>query len=304
MSGDVPSKRNVYQTVTEKIVAAIEDGAGPYKTPWHVPAGAGLPANAATLAEYRGVNVLALWAEAIARNYPIPIWGSYKQWQSLGAQVRRGEKGTMIVFYKRAELNPTEPEDEQAQPDLRFFARASWVFNAAQVDGYVPPAAEVRSQVERIGEADAFVAAINPVIRYGCPLACYRRKEDRIEIPDSAWFTGTETSSPTESYYATLLHELVHWSGAPHRLSREFGKRFGDDAYAMEELVAEIGSAFLCAAFGIANEPRPDHAAYVSSWLKILGRDNRAIFTAASKAQEAFEHLAYLATKDDESIAL
>jgi antirestriction protein ArdC len=292
------SRLNVYDAVTQKIVAAIEEGAGTYKTPWHSTGTAiTLPTNAATHAEYRGVNIIALWAEAVARGYSTGIWASYKQWQSLGAQVRKGERGALIVFYKRAELIPTEPEDEQSSPELRFYARASWVFNAAQVDRYVPPELETRSEVENIHEVEAFVEALGATVVHG-RTACYRRKTDVIEMPRRDWFTGSSTSSPTETYYATLLHELTHWSGAEHRLNRTFGKRYGDEAYAMEELVAEIGAAFMCAMFGIASEPRPDHAAYVASWLKVLNRDNRAVFAAASKAQEAFEHLAYLATRN------
>ena len=296
----VLSRLNVYEAVTEKIVAAIEEGPGTYKTPWLSNNGIALalPTNAATHAEYRGVNIVALWAEGLARGYATGQWASYKQWQSLGAQVRKNERGALIVFYKRAEITPSEPEDDNRGTDLRFYARASWVFNAAQVDGYVPPLPQPRHEIECVGEAQGFVEAVGATVSHGHALACYRRKADLIEMPHSECFIGSGTSSPTESYYATLLHELTHWSGAPHRLNREFGKRFGDDAYAMEELVAELGSAFMCAAFGIATEPRPDHAAYVASWLKVLSRDNRAIFAAASKAQEAFEHLAYLATQN------
>jgi antirestriction protein ArdC len=298
----VPSRSrfNVYAAVTNKIIGAIERGAGAYRCPWHASGPLlTLPTNAATLAEYRGVNVLALWVDALSKGYPTGMWASYKQWQNVGAQVRSDEHGALIVFYKRAELTPNEPDDHDTHSDLRFYARASWVFNASQVDGFTPPQSETRTEVERIQEAEAFVEAIAPNVQHGFQMACYRRKADTIEMPDREAFVGTETSSPTESYYATLLHELTHWSGAPHRLNREGGKRFGDDAYAMEELVAELGAAFMCAAFGIASEPRTDHAAYIATWLKVLKQDNRAIFTAASKAQEAFEHLAYLATKNE-----
>jgi antirestriction protein ArdC len=293
------SKLNVYEAITQKIVAMIEVGVDTYKTPWHTGGAAiMLPTNAATHAEYRGINVVALWAEAMYRSYATGLWASYKQWQSLGAQVRKGESGALIVFYKRAELAPADPEDEAAT-ELRFFARASWVFNIAQVDGYQTPTPEARSAIERITEAEAFVSATRATVAHGYAMACYRRKLDLIEMPHAECFVGSSTSSPTESYYATLLHELTHWSGAEHRLNRQFGKRYGDEAYGVEELVAELGAAFMCAAFGIALEPRPDHAAYVASWLKVLNRDNRAIFTAASKAQEAFEHLAYLATNNE-----
>jgi antirestriction protein ArdC len=292
-------KSNVHATITRKIVAMIEAGVGTYKTPWHTAGVAAFPTNAATHREYRGINVVALWAEAAARGYASGLWASYLQWKGLGAQVRKGERGALIVFYKRAELTPTDTPNDDAQTELQFFARASYVFNAVQVDGYEPPPIEMRSGVERVQEADAFVEAVGAHIRHGFSMACYRRKADHIEMPHPDSFVGSNTSSPTESYYATLLHELTHWSGAPHRLNRDFGKRFGEEAYAIEELTAELGAAFLCSALGIVSEPRPDHASYVASWLAVLKRDSRAIFSAARKAQEAFEHLAYLAMRSE-----
>ncbi len=298
----VPSKSkfNIYAAVTQKIADAIEAGAGTYRCPWHVPGPVSfLPTNATTLVEYRGINVLSLWVAAQARGFASGFWASYKQWQSIGAQVRYGETGSLIVFYKRIEEAPFDPQDPARDVELRHVARPTWVFNAAQVEGFVLPPSEARTEVERIAEADAFVAATGARIEHGYLAACYGRARDTIEMPDRERFGRTETSSPTESYYSTLLHELTHWTGAPHRLNREFGKRFGDDAYAVEELVAELGAAFACAAFGIACEPRPDHVAYLSSWLKVLRQDSRAIFTAASQAQEALEHLCYLATRNE-----
>ena len=292
-------KQSIYDSVTAKIIAMIEEGSGTYKAPWHVPAGMAIqPMNAATRAEYRGINILNLWVSAIVAGYPTPIWASYRQWQSIGAQVRKGEKGSLVVFYKRLETSAQEDDDPDQSKGLRFVAKASWAFNAAQVEGFTPEIAETPPAFERIAEAEALVSATGADIRHGFAQACYRRSIDAIEMPDRSWFTGTQTSSPSEAYYAVLLHELTHWTGASHRLARVFGKRFGDEAYAMEELVAELGSAFLCAAFGISTEPRPDHATYVRSWLQVLKRDNRAIFTAARYAQEAFEHLAYLATRN------
>lgn len=297
---EVPStaKLNVYEAITNKIVAMISVGAGTYHTPWHVPGAMTLPTNAATLAQYRGINVLSLWIERQMREYASGFWASYRQWQQMGAQVRKGERGAMIVFYKRVETTPDE-EDHDRTGKLRFFARASYVFNAAQVDGYTLEEPESLSEFQRVEEIEAFVSAVGAAIKHGFPMACYRRDTDAIEMPRRDWFLGTDASSVTTNYYAVLLHELTHWSGAPLRLNRTFGRRFGDMAYAMEELVAELGAAFMCAAFGISSDPRPDHAAYVSSWLQVLNRDAKAIFTAASRAQEAFEHLAYLATKPD-----
>ena len=293
----VLSKPNVYESVTEKIVAAIEAGAEKSQRPWHAPELLA-PMNASTSSYYRGINVLALWIDAMERGYPTSQWASYKQWQDLGAQVRKGERGCQIIFYKKLEERPTEEEDS-ADIQLRFVARASHVFNVQQVDGFSQPAIERPDPFQAHQQAEAFIEAVGAKIEHGFRAARYRRDLDNIEMPARSWFVGTDTSSPLESYYGVLLHELTHWTGPSHRLGRDMGKRFGDDAYAMEELVAEIGAAFACSALGITSEPRLDHAAYVSSWLSVLKRDPKAIFTAASKAQEAFEHLAYLATRND-----
>lgn len=301
--GEVLSQNtvSVHATITEKIVAMVEAGAGTYKAPWHAPGAGnlGIPVNAVTHAPYRGVNVLSLWVDALTRGYASGFWASYRQWQSIGAQVRKGEHGCVVVFYKRVEGKPCDEEDHDQKRDLRFVARASRIFNAAQVDGFVSDEPERAPEFQRIAEIEAFVEAIRPTVQHGSPIACYRPKEDVIEMPHREWFLPSDTGSAEENYYAILMHELTHWVGAPHRLNRTFGRRFGDAAYAMEELVAELGAAFLCAALGISSEPRPDHAAYVSSWLAVLNRDKKAIFTAASKAQEAFDHLAHLATRPD-----
>jgi antirestriction protein ArdC len=285
------SKSDVYTAITAKIIAAIEAGTGTFQMPWHgglVPPA--FPENAATGKPYRGGNVVALWVEAQVRRYISGYWASYLQWKNLGAQVRKGERGALILFYKPLEQGE-DTEDETDEAKHRFVARASYMFNSEQVDGWNPPERPVKSEVQINAEVAAFVAALDVDIRHGSSVARYRHDLDCIEMPNPEAFIGTSTSSPTESYHAVLFHELVHLSGAPHRLNREFGRRFGDRAYAFEEIVGELGAAFLCSAFRIANEPRDDHAAYVSSWLEILNRDVRAIFTAASKAQEACEYL-------------
>ncbi|HEY4942379.1 MAG TPA: zincin-like metallopeptidase domain-containing protein [Rhizomicrobium sp.] len=293
----VLSRSNVYEAVTAQIVAAIEAGAGRCVMPWHagvVPMM--MPRNAVTEMPYHGVNVVALWAAASTHRYVTGYWASYKQWQALGANVRRGERGSLIIFYKRLDADPSKQEGED-QDTRRFVIRSSHVFNAEQVEGWGLPQPRRQSEVETNAQIEAFVAATKADIRHGSAIACYRRKPDYIDMPWREAFRGTPTSSPTEAYYAVLLHELTHWSGAPHRIDRTFGKRFGDADYAFEELVAELGAAFLCSAFGIVNEPRPDHAAYIAHWLEILGKDNRAIFTAAGMAQEAVEYLRSLAAE-------
>lgn len=155
----------------------------------------------------------------------------------------------------------------------------------------MPETPQSLGPVERIARADRFVAATDATIHHGGDRAFYAFASDHIQMPDQGLFTGTTTMTRSEGYYATLVHKLVHWSGAKHRLAREMGKRFGDAAYAAEELVAEIGAAFLCAELGNTQEVRPDHAQYLANWLKLLKSDSRAVFLAAARASEAAGYL-------------
>jgi len=246
--------------------------------------------NAATGKAYRGVNVLALWASAEAQDFGHGFWATYRQWQSLGAQVRKGEKASPIVFYKVFDKRDDDQAEER-DSSTRIFAQASHVFNACQVEGYAMPDVPDGEDFDPIPQADVFVSATGATVRISGDSAHYTPSTDTITMPDRERFFATANASAAQNWYATLLHELVHWSGADHRLARTFGKRFGDDAYAMEELVAELGSAFLCGDLGLSASPRPDHASYLASWLKVLKADNRAIFTAASAAAKAAEWL-------------
>lgn len=289
-----PERRDVYQRVTDQIIAAIEAGAGDVEMPWHRDVSRTAPSNAFTGQAYRGVNILALWAAAEANGFATGLWATYKQWKLLDAQVRKRAKGSVVVFYKQTECEVTNAETGCAGTRTFRFASASYVFNADQVDGWQPRKPVIRDPAEVVEEAEAFVAATRADIRHGGDSASYRPTTDHIQMPERCRFTGTKTSSATESYYATLLHELTHWTGHKRRVNRDLAKRFGDNAYAMEELVAELGAAFLCSELGITNAPRPDHAAYIANWLEVLKNDTRAIFTAASKASEAKGYLVRL----------
>lgn len=284
--------RDVYSAITTKIIKAIDAGADEFVMPWHRSlVGIGRPKNATTSANYRGVNIVALWAEATLSGFASGHWATYKQWQNAGAQVRKGEHGAVIVFYRELD-QPASPPGGTAPEDAnrRFVARASYVFNAEQVDGWSPPDQPPASAIEPCDAAEELVRRSRATVRYGHSSAYYDYQVDRICLPQPEWFVGSPTSTPVESYYSTLLHELVHWTGATHRLSRPFD-RFGTEVYAREELVAELGAAFLCGDLAITNEPRADHAAYVASWLKILANDSRAIFRAARLAEQAVEYL-------------
>jgi len=213
-------KVDVFQSITEKIVAAIEAGATEFVMPWH----GGIlpptfPVNAATDKAYRGVNIVALWVDAMSKRYLSGYWASYKQWQTLGAQVRKGERGSIIVFYKKLDQSEADTAEESGNEGERggprFVARASYVFNAEQVDGWTLPAPETKSIVQINEEVAAFIDAIGADVRHGFAKAQYRRDLDCIEMPSPEMFVGTATSSPTESYHAVLLHEICHLTGAP-----------------------------------------------------------------------------------------
>jgi antirestriction protein ArdC len=291
---------DVYTQVTNNIIAAIEAGAGDWQMPWHRSGeGQNRPVNIDTSKAYRGINVVSLWASAQARGFTTGTWGTYRQWQANGCQVRKGEKSSLVIFYREFDVEDRNDDTGETEHGKRLMARASWVFNADQVDGYEAPALpEPKDPVQIIDAAERFVGSTGAIVRHGGTRAFYRPSDDIIQMPERERFLGTETSTATESYYATLLHELTHWTGDTRRCDRQFGKRFGDDAYAVEELVAELGAAFLCADLGVTLTPRPDHAAYIDSWLKVLKADKKAIFTAASAAAKATDFLAGLQAND------
>jgi antirestriction protein ArdC len=285
-------KANIYETITAKIIAAIEADPGTFKMPWHRSAGEPLhmPSNVVSKKHYRGVNVVMLWITAEMSAYRQPIWGTFRQWAQRNCQVRKGEKGTPIIFFKEyaADPDPTDADDT----GKRIVARASHVFNCAQVNGWSSTDdAPNLGPVERSERFDAFVRATGAIIHHGGDRAFYNRKTDEITMPDEGRFCGTDTMDRHESYIATLAHELSHLSGSEKRLNRDFGKRFGDQAHAAEEIVAELAACFICAELGISTEPRPDHAQYIMQYLRLLKSDPKAIVTAAAKAAQAADYL-------------
>ncbi len=286
-------RQGIYETITSKLLAAIEASPGDPIMPWQRggtrPV---LPTNAVTGQAYRGVNILSLWIASLERGYTSGEWATLRQWNEKGACVRKGEKASPIVFYKEIPVEGVrEADDGEAETERRRFARGYWIFAAEQVDGYAPATALPPNPIERIAAAEADVAAAGASIVVGGTQACYRPSTDTIYMPDEARFINTDGRTRTEAWYGVLGHESTHWVGASHRLNRQFGKRFGDDAYCFEEACAEIGAAFLSARLGIAIEPHPDHACYIHHWLKVMKAEPRAIFAAAAKAQEAVIYL-------------
>jgi antirestriction protein ArdC len=277
-------KRDVYRKVTDQIINAIEQGVGNWRMPWHTSGRfAFSPINVTSKKPYRGINTVCLWAAAQAKGYESGEWGTYQQWQERGAQVRKGEKSALVVFWKFANGSSESQDTSEttASSSRLLFTRGYSVFNATQVDGYTPKVDTERPMLERIEQADAFFRAIGSDLRHGGNQAFYSPSGDYVQIPPFQAFRENV------SYYSVLAHEHTHWTANADRCNRELGKRFGDNAYAAEELIAELGAAFTCAHLGLTTEPREDHARYIQSWLKVLRADKRAIFTAASKAQQA-----------------
>ena len=301
--------RDVYSRITNRIIADLEQGVRPWMKPWNAEHAAGritrpLRHNGIP---YKGINVVMLWSASVTKGYACPLWLTFKQAIELGGHVRRGETGELVVYANRitrTETNDAGEETERAIPFLKGYT----VFNAEQCDGLPahytakaePPApgsspGQALSPLQRIDAADRFFAATGADIRHGGTRAYYAEGTDYVQMPPF------ETFRDAESYAATLAHELTHWTKHGKRLARDMGRvKWGDEGYAREELVAELGAAFLCADLEITPEVRDDHAAYIATWLKALRDDRRLIFTAAAHAQRAADYLHGLQPKQTE----
>lgn len=276
-------KNDIYTEITNLLIDAIENSEGKFKMPWQR-SGAPLymPQNAISKRDYNGVNTLVLWAMAEKMGYSSGQWATFKQWKDAGGNIRKGEKASPIIFYKELE----HENKSTGETEKRWWGRKMCVFNIDQVEGMASNNVEP-IRFDPITRADALLTATGATINETGQQAYYNSASDEIFLPERGLFRDTETSTAQNSFYAVALHELTHWTGAESRLNRELKNRFGDEKYAAEELIAEIGSAFLCGQLGITNEPRADHAHYLAHWLKILKADKKAIFTAASAASKA-----------------
>lgn len=283
----------LHRRITEHIARAIEAGAGEYQMPWHSSGGKAVrsPHNPVGKYRYRGINILTLWCTQQARGFRSSEWASYRQWLTAGRQVRRGESGTPTVTY--SELAPfltrfDEKKLEDAEidaPRRLCLVQSGTVFNADQVEGAEESVAEVETNSEPFPLAASLIAATGAVIRHNRAHACYVPAVDEIHLPPRSSFVSEG------AYYGVAFHELTHWTGHSARCARDLGGRFGSDFYAMEELIAELGSAFLSAEVGISAAPRLDHAQYIDSWLRVLRSDTKAVFLAAGKASQATVYL-------------
>jgi antirestriction protein ArdC len=285
------NREDVYTRVTNRIIEQLEQGVKPWLKPWNAEHAAGRitrPLRHSGEA-YRGINILMLWESADAQGFSCPLWLTFKQAKELGGHVKKGEKSTPVVYassFKKTEQSDSGEEVDREIPFLKEYR----VFNAEQCEGLPDRFYETKQppnrDIEKIAHADEFFRNTGAEIVEGGNRACYSVTTDQVRMPK------IETFRDAESHAATLAHELTHWTRHPSRLDRDLGrKKWGDAGYAMEELVAELGSAFLCADLDLKPEERDDHAAYIEHWLKVLKDDKRAIFSAASLATKAVDFL-------------
>lgn len=284
-------KPDAFAKVTEKIIAYLEKGVRPWHQPWKAKQAAGSITRPlrSVGSPYHGINTVVLWITAIEKGYSSPFWMTYNQARDYEAHVRKGEKGTTVFYASRFTKVEADANGEEKEVEIPFLKQYT-VFNVEQVEGLPPHFAKLEERTatveERIGHAEDFAAKTKADIRHGGGKTFYMPGEDRIQMPPYETFEGRE------AYYSTLFHELTHWTAKKSRLDRSLdSKRFGDTGYAREELVAELGAAFLCCDLGITPEVREDHAGYLSSWLKVLKEDSKAIFQAAAAAEKAATYL-------------
>jgi len=292
-------RADVYTRVTEKIVADLEAGVRPWFKPWNAKHAAGRVSRPLRHngTPYNGINILMLWAAAEDSGFHCPYWMTFRQAKELGGFVRKGEKGSAVVYADTLKKTETDEDGQEVEAEIPYLKEYT-VFNACQVEGlpehYYALAQPPLETLERIERADVFFEATGAEIRIGGYQAYYAIGDDYIRMPPFECFRDAE------SHAATLAHELTHWTRHPSRLNRNFGrKRYADEAYAFEELVGELGSAYLAADLQITPEVRQDHADYIGSWLKVLGDDKRAIFAAASYASKAVDYLHGLQPKPE-----
>jgi antirestriction protein ArdC len=291
------SRPSPAETITAAIVERLEAGTRPWVKPW-TGASVSRPLRACGTA-YQGINVFWLWMAAETAGHASPYWMTYRQTQLLGGQVRKGERGTVAIFYRACRQDEADETDKSEDQRTRRVLKSFTVFNACQIDGlpdrFFPEPRPLPPPTERDHALDRFFAAVPARIRHWGEEAFYSPILDQVTMPEPALFRDLD------HYCATLAHELSHWTGHESRLAREMCGRFGSEGYAMEELVAELSSAILGAELGLPVDHLDHHASYLASWLKVLKADSRAILTVAAKAEKAASLLLRLGRREDSS---
>lgn len=294
---------DIRQVITDKIIAMLEEGGNEGKARWVKSLKNGMPHNALTKERYFGVNIMLLSGTAGSKEYKRNAWLTYKQAASVGATVRKGEAGTLCVYFQMVEIKKgsTENQDEEGHKLFYPMCKPFWLFNVEQIDGLpeemTSASNSVQHQFSACEQAEQILKASGALIQHGFDRAYYHTVKDHICLPQPQAFVNSEL------YYATALHELTHWTGHKTRLARDFNNRFGDAGYAFEELVAELGAAYLMAQVGLVDTVLTDHASYIESWITVLKNDKNAIFTASKQANLAYEYILDLASKEVKLVA-
>ncbi len=277
-------KFDLYQTITDKIIAAIEAGVQRNGKPlWSGAGSTAMPFNRKTGSTYSGVNVLILWLAAIEAGFNSAAWLTFKQAKELGGTVKKGSKGVQVVYFSTMKRESIDKSTGEIQTRQIGFLKSYTVFNLEQCEGIEDGI--VRRTFQGNDAAELVMQRSGAMIIEQGGKAFFRSTTDEIYLPQRSRFVSDE------AFYSVAMHELTHWTGGKSRLARDFSGRFGDESYAFEELIAELGAAFVCADLGLVQSTLEDHAGYIASWLKVLKNDKRAIFTAASQASKAHAFL-------------
>tara|TARA_R100000426_G_scaffold46571_1_gene34904 strand:+ start:501 stop:1400 length:900 start_codon:yes stop_codon:yes gene_type:complete len=295
MKGLKTMKKDRYQIITDTVIEQMENLGSDWLKSWSTNAMSNHH-NVISKKAYQGTNTFLTAISSYKNGFQSNQWGTYKQWQSKGYSVKKGSKGTDIIFFDKIKIEDTETKEEKFIPILKGFS----IFNADQIEDYWSGSAIPEKPTFKHEQTEQLVTNSQAIIKHGGNRAFYTSDADFIQMPNKTDFKDVDGSNAMQNYYSTLLHELTHWTGHTSRLDRKLANKFGSNAYAFEELVAEVGSVFLTAMLGIEKQPQPNHAKYLNGWLEVLKQDKRAMVKAFGLAQKASDYI--LAYQDNNQL--
>ena len=279
-------KKDRYQMITDIVIEQMENLGSDWMKSWSTNAMSGHH-NVISKKAYQGTNTFLTAISSFKNGFKSNQWGTYKQWQSKGYSVKKGSKGTDIIFFDKIKIEDAETKEERFIPILKGFS----IFNADQIQDYWSGSAIPVKPTFKHEQTEQLVTNSQAIIKHGGNRAFYTSDADFIQMPHKTDFKDVDGANAMQNYYSTLLHELTHWTGHTSRLDRKLANKFGSNAYAFEELVAEVGSVFLTAMLGIEKKPQPNHAKYLNGWLEVLKQDKRAMVKAFGLAQKASDYI-------------
>lgn len=296
---------NIIKEVQEQVLADMDKFGTNWDKPWLDVMSKSFPMNFATKKHYTGFNIFWLSLASYKKGYVHNAWATYKQWTKLGGKVKKAEKSTRVFYWELKKYEDKNSLDTNGDPEIksRWFLKIWNVFNIYQVDGVELPKPKLTNKVNPITKVEQFIKNTKAEVQIGGTRACYSPVLDYINMPSMEYFKNTKTATASAHWYSTLLHELVHWTGHDSRCKRNFKKGYMSKEYAMEELVAETGSAILSVMLGVVKQPTPDHAKYLNCWKQIIQNNPKAIFTAFSKSTQAIDFLNNLQPKEKKEVA-